>query len=40
VFCRQVLPKSEERMERQLLDKFAETLLTNNEKTELERAWL
>lgn len=40
VFCRQILPKIEERMERQLLDKFKETLLTNKEKTEIERAWI
>mmetsp|Transcript_16953 Transcript_16953/g.26108 ORF Transcript_16953/g.26108 Transcript_16953/m.26108 type:complete len:221 (+) Transcript_16953:59-721(+) len=40
VFCRQVLPKLEERIEKQLLNKFKETLLTQKEKTEVERAWI
>lgn len=39
-FCRQILPQIEERVERQLLEKFKATLETTLEKEEIEQAYL
>jgi hypothetical protein len=38
--CRQIIPQIEERVERQLLERFKETLDTQGEKDEIEWAFL
>ena len=40
VFCRQILPQIEERVELQLLEKFKSTLKSDLERREVEQAYL